>query len=340
MLIGYGVSLFLLSVIAVGVYRRYAYTFGALDVANSRSAHKGVIPRGAGLVFVILWLISLLLGYTQNIISLEIILTLAPFILLISILGFCDDRRDLSAGRRLLVQFALAILFIAIHKGMNTWYLFGDAALNIGFVGILLAVFGIVWSVNLFNFMDGSDGQSSIESFYVLGVGGLLYWQYGAIEMALIAWTMVVSVAGYLVWNWPKASVFMGDAGSYCLGFMIVAFAIIGNVRYQIPIGLWLILYAAFWFDATVTLVRRIFLKKHWATPHRDHAYQRLNQAGYTHKQILWGLIGINTILSMLTLWANAHTHHIAICCVMALIFLSIIYFKIERIEPLSTLTV
>lgn len=324
----------------VGIYRRFAFALGVLAVANSRSAHTGVIPSGAGLVFVILWLMSLFFGYYHKITTLETILTLAPFIFLISILGYCDDRRDLSARGRLLIQFILAIAFVAIQGGMGTWYLFGGPALNVGFLGTVLAVLGIVWSINLFNFMDGSDGQSSIESFYVLGVGGLLCWHHGAIEMALIAWAMVIAVGGYLVWNWPKASVFMGDAGSYCLGFLIAMFAIIGITHYKIPLGTWLILYAAFWFDATITLIRRIFLKKHWATAHRDHAYQRLNRAGYSHKQILWGLIVINLVLSILAIWASTHPHHLAFCFWIAVVFLSIIYLKIEQIEPLSKSTV
>lgn len=184
--------------------------------------------------------------------------------------------------------------------------------------------------------MDGTDGLASIETFFVLGVGGLICWQQGAMEIALLAWAMVIAVGGFLVWNWPKASVFMGDVGSYCLGFVIAICAIVADVHYHIPIFVWFILYAVFWFDATVTLCRRVLLKKHWATPHRDHAFQRLHRAGFSHQQILWGMMGVNTLLSLVATWASRHPQYLGVSLLGVILFLTVIYLAIEKIFPLT----
>jgi len=332
----YGVSVFLLSTLLVSAYRHYAQFCGVLALPNHRSAHQGVIPRGAGIVFFILWAAGIWFGYTQHLVSENIALPLAPAVGLISAVGYCDDHISLGAARRLFAQFAISILYIKMIGGMEPWYFWGNSAVFLGWMGTILAVLGIVWSVNLFNFMDGIDGIAAVESLYVLGIGGVVCWQRGAIELAWMAVGIVASSAGFLVWNWPKAKVFMGDVGSYFLGFMMAVFAIMSNLLYQIPLAFWLILYGVFWFDATLTLIRRILNGKSWAVAHCEHAYQRLYQSGLTHQQVLWRVIGMNSLLACLAILGIQYTSYMPVCGVFAVILLSIGYLAIERMNPPS----
>lgn len=331
-----GISTFIISLIFVRLFCRYAWVRGLLDIPNERSSHQVITPRGGGIVFVLVWLLSLSVAFSLGMMSLKDWLFFVPTTAIVSLLGFWDDHQELSAQIRLCIQILTAFFCIYLLDGIPSLHLFKQSPLWLGWAGYIIGVVGIVWSVNLYNFMDGIDGVASIEALFVFGIGGLLFLLSGQPHMALITWAMVMGVSGFLVWNWPSARVFMGDVGSYCLGFLVAILSIIGDRLYNIPIALWIILFAVFWFDATVTLIRRLILKKHWATAHRDHACHRLQSAGFSHIQILCGVIVLNLILTITTLLAFHHPRLIPYGLLFTLILLTSVYLVIERIRPLT----
>ena len=128
----------------------------------------------------------------------------------------------------------------------------------------------------------------------------------------------------------------MGDVGSYCLGFLIAIFALIGDLWYHIPLMLWLILYGVFWFDASITLIRRIFYRRKFMSSHCEHAYQRLYQAGYSHQQVLIYVSLLNVILAFLTLFAAHDNKKLSLCFFIAIMVLITSYSIIEKIKPMT----
>lgn len=325
-----------MSLILVRLYCRYALMHGLIDIPNDRSSHQIATPRGAGIVFVVLWLSFMTLAWLLGWLSFKYWLLLVPATAIVSTLGFWDDHQGLSAKVRLWFQALVALCCVSLMDGIPSLHLFGSEALYLGSFGMIIGVLWMMWSVNLFNFMDGIDGLASIETFFVLGFGGLLFWLQDQSQMALITWAMLLAVAGFLVWNWPKAKVFMGDAGSYCLGFLVAILALVGDRLFNIPISLWLILYAVFCYDATVTLIRRIILRKHWATAHRDHAYQRMHQAGFSHKHILFIVIALNSVLGVIALWTFYHPSWMMMSLLFTLVLLTLAYTFVERLKPIS----
>lgn len=335
-------GLFLASTVLVAIYTRYATQRGIIDAPNSRRPHQGFIPRGAGIVFLCLWLLAAILGYQTHLLSIETLILFLPITCLISLIGFWDDYKGLSARRRLIIQFIFATIFMLEMFGIVGFEESSLLQRMVSEQGFVLTVFcfilgllGIIWSINLYNFMDGLDGIASIEALFVLGMGSLFCYQHGAFELSLLALMMLVSVAGFLVWNWPKAYVFMGDVGSYCLGCFISLLALVGYWKYQIPITLWLILYALFWFDASLTLIRRLFAKKNIITPHQDHAYQRLYSAGYSQHRVLLGVIVLNAILAMLAFYADYQSDYLEICFASCILLLLLVTVWIEKQKPL-----
>ncbi|MBL4622818.1 MAG: hypothetical protein JKY89_10505, partial [Immundisolibacteraceae bacterium] len=193
----------------------------------------------------------------------------------------------------------------------------------------------MVWSTNLFNFMDGTDGIASFEAITIYGVGGAVLWLHGAHQLALLAWIIVASVAGFLVWNWPKAKIFMGDVASSFLGFMVIPFALIGYYVYDISVFVWFVLYLMFTLDATLTLIRRLRHREKFYEAHKLHAYQRLHQSGYSHQRVLFVIIGMNCILSALAVVAAQYTHWRTMSIAGAVVVTVLYYVWVETKKPM-----
>jgi Fuc2NAc and GlcNAc transferase len=124
----------------------------------------------------------------------------------------------------------------------------------------------------------------------------------------------------------------MGDVGSVFLGFLIGISAIISHFVFGVSCVFWLIIYSAFCFDATITLIRRFISGEKWYLPHRSHAYQRLQNIGWKHKDILYALFLLNVFLLSVGLIAYYYDM-LFIAVELVFILLSIIYLFIELSE-------
>jgi len=335
LLIIIGLGLFLGSATLVRLFCYYALKHGLLAIPNARSSHQTATPLGAGVVFVLLWFLCLLVGNVYHLFSVHDLLLFLPSALLVSFVGFWDDHRELTARKRLLVQVLVASFCVIMLGDVNALHLSRYTTLTFGWMGLALIIFSIAWSINLYNFMDGLDGLAAVEALFVFGVGGFFFWQVGAIHLALLTWALVATVAGFLVWNWPKASVFMGDVGSYFLGFLVGLFSLMADHLYHIPITVWIILYGVFWFDTTVTLIRRFVRRENLAIAHREHAFHRLYRAGYSSTQVLWGVIVLNTLLAGIAIWAFK-TDSFKWGFGLTLVILTAVYLKIEQRQPMA----
>lgn len=325
---------FFLALSLVNCFRCYALDKGLVDIPNSRSSHQVSTPRGGGIVFVALWLGIVLLGWIKGELLLGAVLLVLPGASLVAAIGYWDDLYNLSPLWRVSIHFIAALMAVYILWAVGA----NDKSWNMSswrwLVG-LASVLAIVWSINLFNFMDGTDGLAGMEACFIFAVGGGWLWQAGAQNYAYLAWALVTTVAGFLVWNWPPARVFMGDGGSGFLGFLTATFALVGQSWWDIPILLWLIVYGVFWFDATVTLLRRIWAGERWYTAHRAHAYQRLYQAGWSHRKVLLAISGLNTVLSAAALWAHVYPSTIPWMFLATLIMLGGGYGGVEWLRPM-----
>lgn len=324
------IALFVLAIVVLGFFRKYAYHKNLLDTPNERSSHTIPTPRGGGLVFIILWLAFLCVCVLFKSISLMLFLTFFLGSSIVAVISYIDDNYSLKASLRLLFQSLAAILALIFIGRINSLD-FGFFNISLVWMIMLLLFLAIVWSINLFNFMDGLDGFSTMEALFVLSIGGILIYLKGGYELAYILWALIAVLLGFLCWNWPKAKIFMGDVGSATLGLIIMVAGILAQKYYQIPFILWLMLYGVFLFDATVTLVRRILRKEQLYLAHRNHAYQRLNQGGWSHKQVLFGLVTVNIIIGFLVLLAYKYPTLMVYFSIIELLVLILIYYLIEK---------
>src|SRR5580698_6954273 len=209
---------FLATVLLTYVARRVAVRQGILDVPNVRSSHRAPTPRGGGIAIVLVVTAAIAGLAGCGIVSRDFALTLGGGGLVVAAVGFADDRRPLPSRVRLAVHCAAALWALYWLGGLAPLRV-GAHDANLGMGGEVLAFLGIVWTLNLFNFMDGIDSLAASEAVFVLAAGGAL--AAGSGQVATLAWIGAGSAAGFLLWNWPPARIFLGDVGSGFLGYLI-----------------------------------------------------------------------------------------------------------------------
>jgi Fuc2NAc and GlcNAc transferase len=309
-----------------------------IALPNHRSSHTTPTPRGGAVIFIGIWCISLLIQwlYTQQLPT-HLFLKLFPFTIAVAVLGFLSDFYALRARARLGAQLLITFLFLFLFDWEFSDYIFQDYALYTSYTSLsfIITLVAIIWSVNLFNFMDGTDGIASVEATFILTNTGFLFYLSNQTELAFLIFLLVCGLLGFLLWNWPApaARIFMGDSGSYTLGFLIALFSFMG-IQAGLPIVLFLMVYSVFLFDATLTLVRRLVNREPIFSAHKKHAYQRLHQGGWSHQKILLFFIILNTGITTVTLYTYNNpactpwSFSFLLCC------LSLIYYKIEQFYP------
>lgn len=284
-------ALVLVALLGTFALRRYALLRNMLDTPNARSSHSVPTPRGGGVAIVSSFLLALSAWFVWCGVPVRLFWALVPGAALVAALGFWDDHAPLPAKVRLFFHVLAAIWAVLWLGGWAVLDL-GFASLPWGWLGGVLAVLGLAWSINLYNFMDGIDGLAGSQAVFVGAAGGTLLMLLGYENMH---WFLLAAAAlGFLLLNWPPARIFMGDAGSGFLGYAIGVMALHAIVSGQTSIWPWLILMGVFLVDATLTLLRRAGRGARVMDAHRTHAYQWASRQCGAHRPVTVSVMLIN----------------------------------------------
>ncbi len=240
------------------------------DIPNERSLHATPTPRIGGL--------GLMGGVMAGWALLFHALTwwlLLPLIGLVAV-SLLDDMYNLPVKQRFFAQMAAAAVLV-IASGLFT--------LEDALVALAVLLF-TVWMTNLYNFMDGSNGLAggmALIGFAFYGVAALLAHNE---TFALLNLAISAAALGFLYYNFPTARIFMGDAGSIPLGFLVAAMGLVGWQQ-----GCWSVwfpplVFSPFIVDASVTLLKRSWRGAKVTEAHREHYYQRAIQMGWSHRRL------------------------------------------------------
>jgi len=283
------------SFLLTGVLRRYALKRSLMDVPNARSSHTVPTPRGGGVAIVCAYLAALAALVLQGGVAGSAFIALAGAGLLVAVLGFMDDHGHIAARWRLLGHFCAGAWVLYFVGGMPVVQFAGlrlDAGWLMGVAGLLY----LVWMLNLYNFMDGIDGIAGVQAVTVcLGIC-LVYWLDGHVELAWSPLMLAAAAAGFLLWNFPPAKIFMGDAGSGFLGLVLAALSLQGAHVEPGYLWAWLILMGVFIVDATFTLARRLARGEKVYEAHRSHAYQYASRHFRGHRPVTLAVALINVL--------------------------------------------
>lgn len=296
-----------ISLVATRVVLGHLRRRNVLDIPNERSSHVIPTPRGGGWGVVIgtIGASAVLLAFTPDAAWAA---GLGAAVLIVVILSWRDDLGGLPVRVRLAAQFAAAGIALAALFWTGAPYLdsiatYGTSATAVLLLAAPIVLTGYVWFINLYNFMDGIDGISAIETGSVLIAMAAIATHAGAAVPVLVIYPLICAGAtlGFLAWNWHPAKVFLGDVGSVPLGilvgFFLLAFAGHG---FLVPAMILPLYYIA---DATVTLLRRLLRGDKVWQAHRTHWYQRAARSIGHRNTVLIVLAG-NAGLALLAFFA------------------------------------
>jgi Fuc2NAc and GlcNAc transferase len=305
-----------------------------IDRPNERSSHVVPTPRGGGLALVIAFLAGATLLALAGVVDGRTAVALLPGALAIAAVGWLDDHRPLPSLPRLGVHVLAAAWAVAWLGGMPALRA-GRSLLHLGPPGAVLAVLGIVWATNLYNFMDGVDGIAAGEAVAAGAAGAVLLWMAGAPGLAAPALVLAAAAAGFLPWNWQPARIFMGDVGSGAIGYAFGVLALASENAGAVPALVWLLLLGVFVVDATVTLLRRMARREPFLHAHRSHAYQRAVQGGSTHARVASAVLLIDLVLALLAAAAVLRPAWTGAAWAVGAALLLLVYLRVERLVPM-----
>lgn len=268
---------------------------GLVDIPNERSSHKKITPRGAGLVFGLTFLVSVIIFDFENFSQIKYTL-LAIFIVYIG--GLIDDLYSVSSKQKFLfVTIAALIVFYNGYQITNIGTFF-DIPINIGFFSLPFTVFAIVGFTNALNLSDGLDGLAG--SLALIIISALCMIGYIHHDNTLFIWSLLLIsvIIAFLFLNWYPAKVFMGDTGSLLLGFCISILSI-KALEYVNPISI-LFLTALPIIDTMVVFRRRMQRGLSPFSPDKNHLHHILNNIkqdkSFTVRMLLTIQLGFSCI--------------------------------------------
>jgi UDP-N-acetylmuramyl pentapeptide phosphotransferase/UDP-N-acetylglucosamine-1-phosphate transferase len=237
----------------------------ALDRPNERSLHARPVPRTGGIAV----LFGAAAAFAFGAADLWLVASLAAALAVLSLL---DDLAHLPTGLRLAAHLACA--------GVAVWYLLSP--MHVAALAVL--ALAVVWTTNLYNFMDGSDGLAGGMTLIGFGAYSVAARLAGDLPLAVLSLALCGAAAAFLLYNFHPARIFMGDVGSIPVGFLAGVLGLVGWRDDVWPLWFPMLVFAPFMCDATLTLLKRLLRRERVWRAHREHYYQRLVRMGYGHR--------------------------------------------------------
>jgi Fuc2NAc and GlcNAc transferase len=269
------------------VYRSFAIRRGIVAVPNFRSLHQRPLPRGGGIVFSLVCIAAVIgLSFTGTV-DPRLMRALVAGGAVATVFGFVDDAMHVGPAVKLLVQMALAGWVLVCFDGKPLV----DLPLTPKWLDVAVSWIGLVWLMNLYNFIDGIDGLAAMGAVSMSVISILVLLLSGADRsFVLILAALALCSFGFLIFNWPPASIFMGDSGSQFLGFYFGTLIAATMIHGDLGFWSWLVIFGYFAGDTTTTTLVRVFVTDKWYGEHRSHAYQNLARIWGSHLKVVKGV--------------------------------------------------
>ncbi|MGI2030027.1 hypothetical protein [Endozoicomonas acroporae] len=296
-------AVFLLAVVIIKLWKPIATRCHLVDKPDARKQHIGAVPLVGGIaVYTVVLLVNLLLG--RHGVELYCYLVSAGALV---ITGALDDRYDISAKIRLLIEFIAALIMIfgagVYVSNLGNLLGMGDITLPVA-VAVPFTVLAVAGYINALNMADGLDGMAaSLSIMAVLSLAILVDGQHRVFLLPSISLT--AALLAFLVYNLQMVrrlrKVFLGDAGSMLLGFTFAWLVIrlsqgTTNMEPQFSPVTALFILGIPLVDMLATIARRIKKRQNPLKPDRTHVHHILLHAGFSPRQTLGIVIVVGAL--------------------------------------------
>ncbi len=275
---------------------------GITAVPNRRSSHDWPVPNSGGVAIVLTFLTGFAVFYVvsdETRLSEPYLIGFAAAVVGIAVVSLIDDLGHLRTFRyKLAAQLIAALLLVAFDIVFRRFSVPLVGTGDIGWWGYPLTVLWLVAMTNMFNFMDGLDGLAAGCGVIVALFFGVVTFIEGSHFVYIFCYVLFASTLGFLIFNFPRARIFMGDVGSQFLGFCFAAIAVIA-AEYDLSRTSALVmplLFFNFIFDTSLTFTRRLLSGQQVTQAHRTHLYQLMNRSGASHVQVSLFHFAVTTV--------------------------------------------
>lgn len=315
------ITSFLVSLVLVPICKKVAIHINAMDMPNQRKVHKKPMPRLGGLAIYLSFLINYMVFGQVTTQMLSIII--ASFVIIL--FGIVDDINPLKAKYKLVGQLIAAVILVFYGDlVLRDVYVF-NYYFNFGALSPFITIFFIVACINIINLIDGLDGLASgVSSIYFLTIAiiALITNRIGGLDI-ILSIIMLGATLGFLVYNFPPASIFMGDSGSQFLGFIISVISLLGfkNITFKsflIP----LVILAIPIFDTLFAILRRLLKGESIGTPDKEHLHHQLLKLKFSTKTSIILIYIINLAFAAVSIFVSIGDNRVASYIYIILILL------------------
>jgi UDP-GlcNAc:undecaprenyl-phosphate GlcNAc-1-phosphate transferase len=345
------VASFLLAYVLTPTVRNWFLRIGWVDRPDGdRKTHLMPIPRVGGMAIVVAYIGTYALlatlrlnGWTTTQLNLDLVLSVLPGVALVFFMGLLDDKRGLRPWVKLCLQMAAALI---VYMGGLRVTLLHWVPLGRWWWSLPLTVFWLVLCTNAFNLIDGMDGLSSglgLFATVTLICAASLHHNY---TLLLATVPLAGALLGFLPYNSNPASIFLGDCGSYSLGFLLGCFGIVWSDKSATLLGLTapLLCFAVPLLDLTLAVARRLLSAKSIFASDRLHIHHRLLDRGLTPRRavlVLYGAAAVAAGLSLMsTMLRDTYASFILLPFICAAWFgiRNLRYADLQSVDPITFL--
>ena len=309
LIIAFVVSL-VLSLLLTPLVARAAKQLGIVDMPSERKVHQQPMPRAGGLAiylsFYLTFIPVMLMGTkVLNFLYQDVrLIYVVAGGCIIFVLGLIDDIRGVRAGTKMLVQIFAALVAYAGGVQIGGLQLPMISGVSLGWLSLPATVLWVLLVVNAINLIDGLDGLASGVTFFVCGVLIVLCVISDRFEVAILLTALAGSTLGFLRYNFNPASIFLGDSGSYFLGYMLATLSMLGSIKGQTAVAILIPMIALGipLMDTIWSSVRRFMLGQRIFNPDKDHFHHRLLKIGLSHRRAVLVLYGFTVFMGAVAL--------------------------------------
>ena len=292
------------------VARRLAFRQGTLALPNARTKHTTPLPTSGGVAIIGGFLAAIILAGAFQHMRPAALAAIIGGALIIALVGFIDDRIDIPAKLKLLLQFASLIPLLAagitIDFITNPFQSGGMIALPpaVAWGVTALWVVGVTNAINLIDGLDGLAAGVSAIACLALAVIALIW---GQPAVALLCAALAGSALGYLPWNWYPASVLMGDTGAYFLGYCIAAITILGAFKIAAAMAIFvpILVLVVPLFDTVFAPMRRYLHRQPAFKADREHLHHRLLAMGLSEPRVVLFIYTVSAIFGVMAIFMS-----------------------------------